>query len=80
MRCGLIVEKDFEREIADAFERRHARGDSERAAYRNDYRTGEIKTAEAPWKYSPPQVREAAERVVSGVWSGALSEAGADNN
>ena len=82
MRNGLIVEKDFEREVANAFGReRYARGDSERAAYRNDYRTGEINTAEAPWKYSAPQVREATERFVSSVWSGALrGQAGADNN
>jgi hypothetical protein len=59
LRRGLIVEKDFEREVADAFGReRNARGDSERAAYRDDYRTGEITTAEAPWKYSAPQIRE----------------------
>src|SRR5260370_39594414 len=78
----LIVEKDFEREVANAFGReRYARGDSERAAYRNDYRTGKINTAEAPWKYSAPQVREATERFVSSVWSGALrGQAGADNN
>jgi hypothetical protein len=51
LRHGLIVEKDFERSVANAFGReRNARGDSERAAYRNDYRRGEINTAEAPWK------------------------------
>ena len=73
MRNGLIVEKDFEREVANTFGReRYARGDSERAAYRNDYRRGGINTAEAPWKYSAPQVREATERFVSSVWSGAL--------
>jgi hypothetical protein len=82
LRHGLIVEKDFERSVANAFGReRNARGDSERVAYRNDYRRGEINTAEAPWKYSAPQVREATERFVSSVWSGALrGQAGADNN
>jgi hypothetical protein len=70
LRHGLIVEKDFEREVANAFGReRYARGDSERAAYRNDYPASEIDTAEAPWKYSAPEDREATgavclERVV----------------
>jgi hypothetical protein len=66
LRHGLIVEKDFERSVANAFRpERYARGDSERVAYRNDYRIGEITTAEAPWKYSAPQVREATQRARS---------------
>jgi hypothetical protein len=80
-RHGLVVEKDFDREVVNAFGReRDARGDRERPAYRNGYRTGEINTAEVPRKYSAPQVREATERFVSSVWSGALrGQAGADN-
>jgi hypothetical protein len=46
LRHELIVEKDFEREVANAFGReRYARGDSERAAYRNDFPAGEIDTS-----------------------------------
>jgi hypothetical protein len=37
LRHGPIVEKDFERWVANAFGREHnARRDSESAAYRND--------------------------------------------
>jgi hypothetical protein len=49
LRNELIVEKDFEREVANASGReRYARGNNERTAYRNFNRTHEINTVGRP--------------------------------
>ena len=64
----LIVEKTLECEVADALGReRYARGDGEKAGYRNGYRTRRVKTAESAVEYTAPQVRDTAEPFVSGV-------------
>jgi putative transposase len=66
----LIVEEALESEVADALGReRYARGEGERAGYRNGYRTGKVKTAEGAVEYAAPQVRETPEPFVSGVRS-----------
>jgi transposase-like protein len=64
----LIVEEALEGEVADVLGReRYARGDGDKAGYRNGYRTGKVKTAEGAVEYSAPQVRETPEPFVSGV-------------
>ena len=64
----LIVEEALEGEVADALGReRYARGEGEKAGYRNGYRTGKVKTAEGAVEYAAPQVRETPEPFVSGV-------------
>lgn len=66
----LIVEEALESEVADALGReRYARGEGEKAGYRNGYRTGKVKTAEGAVEYAAPQVRETPEPFVSGVRS-----------
>jgi putative transposase len=64
----LIVEEALEGEVVEALGReRYARGEGERAGYRNGYRTGKVKTAEGAVEYAAPQVRETSEPFVSGV-------------
>jgi putative transposase len=64
----LIVEEALEGEVADALGReRYARGEGEKAGYRNGYRTGKVKTAEGAVEYAAPQVSETPEPFVSGV-------------
>ena len=66
----LIVEEALESEVADALGReRYARGEGEKAGYRNGYRTGKVKTAEGAVEYAAPQVRETPEPFVSRVRS-----------
>ncbi len=66
----LIVEEALESEVDEALGRdRYARGEGERAGYRNGYRTGKVKTAEGAVEYAAPQVRETPEPFVSGVRS-----------
>ena len=55
----LIVEEALESEVADALGReRYARGEGEKAGYRNGYRTGKVKTAEGAVEYAVLQARE----------------------
>ena len=69
----LIVEEALEGEVADALGReRYARGEGEKAGYRNGYRTGKVKTAEGAVEYAAPQVRETPEPFVSGGAAGAF--------
>jgi putative transposase len=63
----LIVEEALEGEVSDVLGReRYQGGEDEKAGYRNDYRTGKVRTAEGAVEYSAPQVRETPEPF---VWS-----------
>ena len=54
----LIVEEALEGEVVDALGReRYARGEGEKAGYRNSYCTGKVKTAKGAVEYAAPQVR-----------------------
>src|SRR5690242_9296047 len=67
----LIVEEALEGEVSDTLGReRYARGEGEKAGYRNGYRTGKMKTAEGAVEYSAPQVRERPGPFGSSVRSG----------
>jgi transposase-like protein len=64
----LIVEEALEGEVADVLGReRYERGDGDKTGYRNGYRPGKVKTAEAAVDHSAPQVRDTPEPFVSGV-------------
>jgi len=55
----LIVEEALEGEARDVLGREYyARGATPGAGYRNDYRTGRVKSAEGAIEYSAPQIAD----------------------
>src|ERR1700733_2691094 len=62
----LVVEETLEGEASEALGREGSeRGEGEKPACRNGYRTGKVKTAEGAVESAAPQVRDPSEPFIS---------------